>query len=570
MTPLASNTLVNERYRIINSLEQGGFGAVYEALDERLNRRVAVKQLLHQTERISRQFVREAQLLANLSHPNLPRVTDHFINSTGQYLVMDFVPGKDLANQVIDRDTYFPVPQVLGWADQLLDVLHYLHTRPIPIIHRDVKPQNIKLQPDGRIMLLDFGLAKGYAGEVEQTTGEKSLLAYTRGFAPPEQIEGSGTDARSDIYSLGATLYFLLTNEPPHEAQMRMLADIRARPDPTVPPHHLNPAVSEAVSAVLMQTLALRPDDRPASAQAFREMLRATAAPVVSPSPQPAPARNIQPTVTQTVQPSASELTQIDAPDVAAQTLEGSEAQAPTHPLTVPPTDIRTTKLSDDLGSNSVLQTNIPDTLAMMQTVTPDDKTPSKRSNRPYILIAVASFVIPLIIALAVVFMPRSDPAPANPAAAHAARANEAFVNGDTQTAIEEYDQAIALDPDNAALFTSRGDVHRTIGSDDAALDDYNRAITLDATYKVALNNRGLLYGRTGQYALAIADYDKSIELDPTNARLYFNRGNAQASIGTDESRTAALADFQKVQELSDDESMRALAQQRIAELQGY
>ncbi len=479
---------------------------------------------------------------------------------------MDFVPGKDLANQVIDRNTYFPVPLVLGWADQLLDVLHYLHTRPIPIIHRDVKPQNIKLQPDGRIMLLDFGLAKGYAGEVEQTTGEKSLLAYTRGFAPPEQIEGSGTDARSDIYSLGATLYFLLTNEPPHEAQMRMLADIRARPDPTVPPHHLNPAVSEAVSAVLMQTLALRPDDRPASAQAFRAMLHAAAAPVLSPPP----GRNVQPIVTHTVQPSASELTQSDAPDVAAQTLEGSQAQAPSHPATVPPTGTRTTKLSDDFSSDSVLQTNIPDTLAMMQAITPDDKTSSRRSNRLYILLAVASFVIPLIIALVVVFMPRSDPAPANPAAAHAARANEAFVNGDTQTAIEEYDQAIALDPDNAALFTSRGDVHRTMGSDDAALDDYNRAITLDPTYKVALNNRGLLYGRTGQYALAIADYNKSIELDPTNARLYFNRGNAQASIGTDESRTAALADFQKAQDFSDDESMRALAQQRIAELQDY
>ena len=265
--------LIHERYRVVQLLGQGGFGAVYEALDLRLNRRVALKQLLHINERISRQFAREAQLLANLQHPALPRVTDHFTDPAGQFLVMDFIPGADLASLLLQRDAPFPVDQVYGWAAQLLDALHYLHTRQPPIIHRDIKPQNLKLQDDGRLLLLDFGLAKGSAGDVAPSTAESSLLAYTKGYAPPEQIEGSGTDARSDLYALGATLYYLLTNSPPVEAQMRLLAEARQRPDPLRPAHLRNPAVPIALSQALAQALALPPQQRPESALALRGLI---------------------------------------------------------------------------------------------------------------------------------------------------------------------------------------------------------------------------------------------------------------------------------------------------------
>jgi len=285
MTMLAPGSTVQQRYRVGHLIGQGGFGAVYEAVDERLGRRVALKQLLRASERLARQFEREAQLLANLQHPALPRVTDHFTTPDGQFLVMDYVPGDDLGTLLLGRDTPFPLPQVLAWGDQLLDALNYLHSCRPPIIHRDIKPQNLKLKADGTIMLLDFGLAKGSAGETPPSTGERSLMAYTKGYAPPEQVEGLGTDARSDLYALGATLYCLLTNTPPVEAQTRLLAEARGRPDPLPAARVLNPAVPEPVSRVLMGALALDPNRRPPSAQAMRASLEAARAGRAEPWP---------------------------------------------------------------------------------------------------------------------------------------------------------------------------------------------------------------------------------------------------------------------------------------------
>ena len=186
----------------------------------------------------------------------------------------------------------------------------------------------------------------------------------------------------------------------------------------------------------------------------------------------------------------------------------------------------------------------------------------------PLILLTLLGIVAAVVAAVVILVTSSGSGTETVAPPANAAWANEVFVQGDSQTAIQEYDQAITLDPNNAALLTSRGDVHRTIGADAAALDDYNRAITLDPTHKVALNNRGLLYTQTSQFDLTLADYDTSIDLNPTNARLYFNRGNVQVAIGTDASRTTAPADFQKAQELSDDNAMRELAQQRITDIQ--
>ncbi|MBV9789325.1 MAG: protein kinase, partial [Chloroflexi bacterium] len=319
MSILKPEILLHDRYRILHLIGQGGFGAVYEAIDERLSRRVALKQLLRVSERISRQFTREAQLLANLHHPALPRVTDHFTDPSGQFLVMDYVPGDDLAVLLLQRDGVFPLEQVLPWAHQLLDVLNYLHTRQPPIIHRDLKPQNLKLQADGAIMLLDFGLAKGFAGDVSPPTTEGSFLAYTKGYAPPEQVENLGTDARSDLYSLGATLYCLVTNHAPAEAQTRLLAAARGRPDPLKPAHVLNPDVPEAFSQVLTKALALEPDDRPPSAQAMRAMLQAPDSSTVAQSTFPVVSQPVPSTpISSTSRPATHEPepTVIDEPQV--------------------------------------------------------------------------------------------------------------------------------------------------------------------------------------------------------------------------------------------------------------
>jgi serine/threonine protein kinase len=271
---IATDALIHQRYRVIRSIGQGGMGAVYEALDERLKNRVALKQTLVGGEQYTRAFEREAQLLASLRHPALPRVIDHFSDESGQFLVMEFIPGDDLAAMLRAQGGSFSPDRVLGWADQLLDALAYLHAHDPPIVHRDIKPQNIKLTPRDEVILLDFGLAKG-SPPYDATTAPSSLFGYTPQYAPLEQVRGSGTEPRSDLYSLAATLYQLLTFTAPHDVLSRAAASLNGQPDPLRPPRELNPQIAPAVERTLMQALALRLDERPFSAEAMRASLRA-------------------------------------------------------------------------------------------------------------------------------------------------------------------------------------------------------------------------------------------------------------------------------------------------------
>src|SRR5215210_5200605 len=157
---LTSDTVLQNRYRILRPLGRGGMGAVYEAFDERLSRAVALKETLAETDELRRAFGREARLLANLRHPALPKVLDHFDEGSGLFLVMEFIPGDDLG-RLLELGRAFDPAEVLGWADQLLDALDYLHGLDPPVLHRDIKPSNLKLLPAGHVVLLDFGLAKG-------------------------------------------------------------------------------------------------------------------------------------------------------------------------------------------------------------------------------------------------------------------------------------------------------------------------------------------------------------------------------------------------------------------------
>src|SRR5690242_18666454 len=152
---LPNNTFVQGRYQILEQIGRGGMGAVYKATDIRLRTIVALKQTLVEGEPLRKAFEREAQLLASLRHSALPRVSDHFIDQQGQFLVMEYVPGQDLGAMLDLRKRSFDVADVLRWADQLLDVLNYLHMHQPPIIHRDIKPQNMKLTAENDIILLD-------------------------------------------------------------------------------------------------------------------------------------------------------------------------------------------------------------------------------------------------------------------------------------------------------------------------------------------------------------------------------------------------------------------------------
>jgi serine/threonine protein kinase len=271
---LASDTVLQGRYRIIRQLGQGGMGAVYEALDERLDTTVALKETLFTDERLRKQFEREARLLARMHHPALPRVSDHFNESDGQFLVMQYIAGEDLAAMLLERKGPFPQAEVLRWAEQLCDALDYLHTQDPQIIHRDIKPQNLKLTARGQIVLLDFGLAKGAAGQMSVVTTSASIFGYTPNYAPLEQVQGLGTDPRSDIYALAATLFHLITNVKPPDALSRASAIVNGLPDPLPLANAVTPQVSAAVAAVLSRGMSQKRDDRFATASAMSEAFR--------------------------------------------------------------------------------------------------------------------------------------------------------------------------------------------------------------------------------------------------------------------------------------------------------
>jgi serine/threonine protein kinase len=298
---LQPGTLLRNRYEIQALIGQGGMGAVYKAADRRLPGRLCAMKEIWPAPGISaealaqarEQFLREASTLARLDHPNLPKVSDYFSQAPGgessddddstvstmgrDYLVMDYVPGQDLQQMVQQarrEGRFLDEREVLRWMAQLCDALAYLHSQEPPVLHRDVKPGNVKLTPDGRIKLVDFGLVKPLDPQDPKTiTGMRGIgsLPYT----PIEQYAGElgHTDVRSDLYGLGATLYHLLTGQPPASAQDRFLD-----PEALPPPRQANPAISPEVERAILAALALHPKDRPQSVAAWSRMLLGEAA----------------------------------------------------------------------------------------------------------------------------------------------------------------------------------------------------------------------------------------------------------------------------------------------------
>ncbi len=267
--PLTTGQVLQQRYRVDALLGAGGMGAVYRGLDLRFNAPVAIKENKMVTRDAQRQFAREAGLLYRLRHPNLPRVIDHFsITDNDQFLIMDYVDGLDL-QEVLER--YGPIPQdrALPWMGKVLDALDYLHRQSPSIIHRDVKPANIKITPQATVFLVDFGLAKFYDPDGYTTTGAQ---AATPGYAPPEQYGAGRTDGRTDVYSVGATLYCLLTGQAPPSAM-----EIVTRQATMIPPRQLNPAISPMVESAILRAMQVAPDDRFQSAAALRRALHSSA-----------------------------------------------------------------------------------------------------------------------------------------------------------------------------------------------------------------------------------------------------------------------------------------------------
>jgi serine/threonine protein kinase len=286
--PLRANHFLKNRYRVLSVIGRGGMGAIYLADDERLSgRKCAIKEVeqdpglpekLQQEARD--QFYREASILARLDHPNLPKVSDFFSSGNRDYLVMDFVPGQDLRSMVEDARQsggFLSEQDILGWTAQLCDALEYLHSQQPSILHRDIKPGNIRVTPNGLVKLVDFGLVKVLIPDEMTITvmqGRGTAL-----YTPLEQYGGDTghTDIRSDIYALGCTVYHLLTGQAPPEAKQRFL-----NPDSLTPIRHINPLISPEIERTVLWAMALHPDDRPASIRDFREALFGS-----NPPPQP-------------------------------------------------------------------------------------------------------------------------------------------------------------------------------------------------------------------------------------------------------------------------------------------
>ncbi len=288
--PLKAGEILRGRYKIRRIIGQGGMGSIYLADDLRLEGRLcALKEVEHDRTLPSdllrearEQFQREAVVLARLDHPNLPKVSDFFSIGSRDYLVMDYIPGKDLRALMMEarHDGHFlEETDVLNWSSQLADALAYMHSQDPPILHRDIKPSNLKLTPNGLVKLVDFGLVKVLApGEVTITILQGQGTAL---YTPLEQYGGDSghTDARTDIYAFGSTLYHLLTNTPPADARERFLS-----PDRMVPPRQINPDISSRTEKAILWAMSLHPDDRPQSIELFREGLLGNFQPTVRPS----------------------------------------------------------------------------------------------------------------------------------------------------------------------------------------------------------------------------------------------------------------------------------------------
>ncbi|HET9222896.1 MAG TPA: SUMF1/EgtB/PvdO family nonheme iron enzyme, partial [Roseiflexaceae bacterium] len=282
---LAAGRVLADRYRVVRPIARGGMGAVYLAADTRLDdAQVAVKEMSSvyrpgDTDAFAQavaEFRREAALLARLSHPNLPRVIDRFDEDGKQFLVMEYVEGQTLRQALFERGGRATLDEARDWATQLCAVLGYLHSQSPPIIYRDLKPTNVMLRPDGRLALIDFGIARFYKpGQAADTA-----IYGTVGYAAPEQYGEGQTDQRSDIYALGVLLFHILTN-----------FDVASSPFRLPPIGRLRPDIPAPLARLIARATAMEPADRFASVAELSAELRQAFAPAPAQPPTVAPRR---------------------------------------------------------------------------------------------------------------------------------------------------------------------------------------------------------------------------------------------------------------------------------------
>ncbi len=548
-TDTQADIIIQNRYQIVRRIGQGGMGAVFEAIDTRLGNVVAIKQTLPVPledvtgvdDPLKRAFEREARILASLRHSALPVVSDFFTEGTAQYLVMQYIPGDDLWTLLQRHHQNFSIEQVIEWTDALLDVLDYLHTHQPPILHRDIKPQNLKLTPRGEIVLLDFGLARGGTTLTSRLSTGGSLVAYTPQYAPMEQIRGLPIGARSDLYALAATVYHLLTGRLPASAMDRAAAAMEGRSDPLTPVSTLNPHVSATISDLLMRAMSPRVEERPANAAAMRAVLRR----VHRPTRQMATQSHITPRAVLPLTPLDTVMSQRQPPQtqtpsqqtstervkhtlmlVAAAVLPRIKAtwhQAPdwmkqrkvigaTLGLTILVTGLavavpRTTSTPRPQGNATIA--TVTTRVLEAPTATQVDAAARSGYNRAIETLSAAIAVQP------------------KDARNYVSRA-EAYIRlGEFDSALIDYNMVVQLLPADASGYLGRATAFAAQNNYTSAIDEFSRALAIDPGSTAALIGRAQSYFAQGDYPRAIDDYDRVIELNPDNANGYLGRGEA-------------------------------------------
>jgi serine/threonine protein kinase/Flp pilus assembly protein TadD len=531
---LTDGQTLTPRYQIIRKLNQGGMGTVYEAFDTTLNARVAIKENLSDHECLRAAFRREAQLLANLQHSSLPRCSDLFSIGSGQYLVMEYIEGDDLAVLLAKRRSHLPVETVLDWARQLLDVLEYLHSHMT--LHRDIKPSNIKVK-DARLYLLDFGLA--YGGGEDMTTvisSDFNWNCHSRKYSSLEQVRCERTTPASDLYSLGATLYTLLTAAPPNDAEHRMQLRLVSGTDPVRDLHLCRRDLNKNVSRAIMHALELSPDQRPKSAAEMRRLMFPNK---VTPSNRRVVAKFVRMGPLAAVIPLGI-MTAIFFPHLNANLCNYSEKEFLRQALRC---EASTLEQSKQLAPSEQAARLIAEAEELLQRTEPEAAL--KKAEAALKLDpdnAYAHFVfgdtlwdiksetiesvtrMPEIkeqadIILKLVRPPRS-------AQEYVARAWANLAKGKVDIAVADATAALESQPDSVVALMIRASAKANNADVDnekafESFADYKRVIQLMPKYAKAYANRGATYYALGQNNLALSDFKEAARLAPRASFLY-------------------------------------------------
>jgi serine/threonine protein kinase len=603
---LAKNEVLQNRYRIIRQLGHGGMGAVYEANDKNVGSSVALKEIIIELDKIPtakqrelfrRAFEREARLLASLHHEVFPRVMDYFSEENRQFLIMELVFGDDLGELLVKNKKPFALETALQWADHLLDALDYLHTQNPPIYHRDIKPQNLKATARGKIKLLDFGIAKS-VDQAASTLTNQTFVGATLDYAPIEQILpaitptfrefivlkhhqkasailSQNTDARCDIYAVGATFYHLLTNRTPVDSAKRSLEIWEGNPDPLPNPGEINADIPPPISAWLLKALEIERENRFASAIEMQKALQIAIA----------AAKSVRQTTEKIIVPPAPKSFSKDAENhlteaVTENILEEKSARVKTEQKII--SDTQTAPFQSSHTEPSAAQTPFPEPsvtqslpVEVSGTSASGSISKSEFTDSPYfdeklveenkpapepvpfvepqpepksgfnILLLLPIFAIGLLtvggIGGGIIWLNRSNstetPKPVS----------NTTISTPTATPTIAPTISPTLTPTSSSTdsvyYNSRGVSYDDKGEYDKAIADYTKAISIDPNYAIAYNNRAVSYKHKGEYDKAIADFTKAISIDPNDAIAYINRGVSYDDKGEYDK---AIADFTK------------------------